>query len=326
MRSAAMLELWNRLFPGLQGDYLVTFTGRQARLNRTDARQNELRRTEQRSFAYPKEAPEASEYLLKAARAGRDAYFSPHLYKQPGNRLARNAVDAVWTLWLDEDDGHFPDAGPDPTVELYSSETRRQLYWELSRPIPAEWAVELNRRIAFWSGGDRGKAGLASVLRAPGTLNFKRHPKVDIVTAKITEVPPWDPEAIDQAVPPLPAPRAKPRPPYDGPPGVHIHLLPWLEAHGVDVLFPSRDEKGEKFTIVCPWVEEHTGGDRTGTYVGQCPAEDGSPNGATWFWCWHEHCQGRGWTELRNKVDPRRRVSFGKRRKAKVYARREAVI
>jgi hypothetical protein len=319
------LELWNHLFGDLEG-YLVAFTGRQARLDRTGARQNELRRTEQRSFAYPKEAPQAEEYLLKAARAGRDAYFGPHLYKQPGNRLASNAVDEVSTLWLDEDDGQFPDVGPEPTAVLRSSEARRQLYWELSRPIPAERAVELNRRIAIWSGGDRGKAGLASVLRAPGTLNFKRHPKVDVVTVELTEVPPWDPEVIDQAIPPLREPETKARESYVGPEGANVRLLPWLEANGVEVLFPSRDEKGEKFAIACPWVEEHTGGDRTGTYVGQYPAADGSPNGATWFWCWHEHCQGRDWTEFRNRVEPRPRVSFGKRRRAKVYARREAVI
>jgi hypothetical protein len=320
------LELWDRLYQDLKG-YLVTFTGRQARLDRTDARQNELRHTEQRSFTYPEEAPEASEHLLKATRDGRDAYFSPHLYKQPGNRLASNAVDEVSTLWLDEDDGRFPDVGPEPTAKLHSSETRRQLYWELSRPIPAERAVELNRRIAIWSGGDSGKSGLASVLRVPGTLNFKRHPKVDLVTVELTEAPPWDPEVIDQAIPPLPEPETKtPKESYVGPEGANVHLLPWLEANGVEVLFPSRDEKGEKFAIVCPWVEEHTGGDRTGTYVGQYPAEDGSLNGATWFWCWHKHCQGRDWTGLRNRVEPRVRVSFGKRRRAKVYARREAVI
>jgi hypothetical protein len=325
MQAADTIAVWEHLYRNLEG-YLVTFTGRQARLNRTGARQNELDQIQQRSFTYPGAARRASDYLLHESRSGRDAYFAVHLFKQRGSRLASNAVTEVSNLWLDEDDGRFPDAGPKPTVRVYSSENRRQLHWQLTRPVLAERAIELNRRIAIWSGGDIGKAGLASVLRVPGTRNFKRHPKIDAVTAELTGAAAWEPEAIDQAVPPLPEPETKARGAYTGPEGANIHLRRWLEANGVEVLFPGQDAKGEKFAIVCPWVEEHSGGDRTGTYVGQYSAADGSPNGATWFWCWHEHCQGRDWIELRNRVEPRARVSFGKRRRAKVYARREAVI
>ncbi len=82
-----------------------------------------------------------------------------------------------------------------------------------------------------------------------------------------------------------------PRAPYDGPP---IDILDYLR--DVEILAELPDNGGIKFAIVCPWVEEHSNNDASGTYVGQF--SDGAP----WFCCWHAHCAGRGWSRFRQVV------------------------
>jgi hypothetical protein len=203
---------------------------------------------------------------------------------------------------LDEDDGRYPETGPEPTAVVNSSADRRHLYWRLAAPQPAGWVVRMNRRIAAWAKGDSGKAGLASVLRAPGTRNFKRHPEVDPVTLEITDVPAWEPEVLEQAVPPLPSVPVsgdKRREPYDGPP---VELDPYLEF--VEVLGGVPDDGGVKFAIVCPWVSEHSGGDRSGTYLGQLSG------GKLYFRCYHEHCAERTWRQFRQAVQKREKLAF----------------
>jgi len=285
---------------------MVTFTGRQARLEQQDARENELTAIQQRSFLCPRRVEKASNYLLAQSESGSDAYYGVHLFQAAGSRKSSNAAGAITCLWLDEDEGHFPAIGPEPTAIVYSSATRRHLYWQLTRPLSAEWVVGVNRRIAHWAGGDSGKAGLATVLRVPGTNNFKRHPQVDPVTLEITGVPAWEPEVFEQAIPPVPEPpESTPRQgarcgapvDYDGP---EIGILEFLQERGVEIrdLGGVSDSMGEKYSIVCPWVDEHSGGDRTGTYAGKRAA------GGLWFACRHDHCQGRAWEDFKRKTHP----------------------
>jgi RepB DNA-primase from phage plasmid len=283
--------LFRHIFGNLEG-FVVTFTGEQARFRRPDARPNELRDTRQLSWAYPAEIEKAAEYLLAEAERGRDTYFGVHLFRKAGNRLSANAVPTVQCLWLDEDEGHFPGIGPEPTATICSSARRRHLYWQLTHPVDIEWATSLNRRLAVWAGGDAGKAGKASVLRVPGTANYKRHPQVDLVAGELTGSGPWEPDVIDQAVPEISEPSPPSRTePYTGP---EADLEPYLA--GGEILSELIDGLGAKYAIVCPWIHEHTGGDRTGTRVGQ------RVNGGLWFHCDHEHCQGRGWAEFKTAL------------------------
>ena len=279
--------------------FLVTFTGQQARITRPDAPANELTATRQRSWSYSADSAAAADYLTGEAQQDRDAYFGVHLFQEAGNRLASSTVPTVRALWLDEDEGSYPEIGPEPTAIVRSSANRRHLYWRLTHPVAIEWAVAMNRRIAVWAGGDIGKAGAASVLRPPGTTNYKRHPQVDPVTAEITDVEAWEPEVLDQAVPEAArAARATTSTePYDGP---KVELAEFLE--DVEILGEIPDSKGIKYQIVCPWVNEHTGGDRSGTRIGQ------RSGGGPWFWCDHEHCrrQGRTWRDFRRVVRRRR--------------------
>ncbi len=295
-------DLFSHIFgEQVQEGWLVTFTGQQARFSRPNARQNELASIKQRAFSYPDEAHRAAAHLLAESESERDAYFGVHLFRESGNRRASNASATVRSLWLDEDEGSYPAHGPDPTAIVYSSVTRRHLYWRLSRPVAIEWAVAMNRRIAEWSDGDTGKAAAASVLRVPGTMNYKRHPQVDPVRLEITGAAAWEPEVMEQAVPegsPEP-PRPMRTKPYDGP---ELELEEFVV--GVEVIGEVADGLGTKLAIVCPWAFEHSGGDRTGTYVGH------RSDGGLWFHCHHEHCHGRTWRDFRRHVKRNRTRSF----------------
>jgi hypothetical protein len=85
--------------------------------------------------------------------------------------------------------------------------------------------------------------------------------------------------------------------PYDGPPRELGEFFT-----GVEVFTEVRDSLGIKFAVVCPWVEEHTGADESGTYVGQLET------GACWFKCWHSHCVDKGWPEFRTHSERARKV------------------
>jgi hypothetical protein len=282
--------------------HLVTFTGQQARFSRPNARPNELAEIRQRSWSYPDEAQKAADYLISEAASQRDAYIGVHLFREPDTRLAASAAPTVRNLWLDEDEGSFPEDGPRPTAIVASSAERRHLYWRLTQEVTVAWAVAMNRRLATWAAGDIGKAGLATVLRAPGTTNYKRHPHLDPVTMEITAAGEaggaWEPEVMEQAVPEIPTPQGESRPtsPYDGP---ELALAEFLS--GVEVLGEVPDGLGRKLAIVCPWISQHGGEDRTGTYVGQ------RSEGGLWFYCNHEHCRGRTWRAFRKAVRARAR-------------------
>jgi hypothetical protein len=161
------LELWDHLFGDLKG-YLVTFTGKQS------GQRNELDDTKQRSWRWPAERGDAAAYLEAESDKGRDAYFSVHLFNRPGTRKGKYAAEEILALWVDGDGATVPEDWPQPTAVVESSPGRHHFYWRLTRPIKPEEASQLNRRLCYGMGGDKGKWGLGTVLRAPGTLNYKR--------------------------------------------------------------------------------------------------------------------------------------------------------
>ena len=259
------------------GGWLVTFTGRQARLEYENARPNELCDVAQGFFQYPRDARAAASYLLIESEAGRDSYFGVHFYRTNENRRRTNAMPTVRSLWLDEDGGCYPDHLPEPTATVWSSSGRRHLYWRLAQEVSVEWACSVNRRIAEAAGGDTSKAGLSSVLRPPGTLNYKRHPQIDPVTLELHDVAPHHPAIFDDVLPPEPDPDpTSTRRHYSGAySGPDIRVVEFLIAAGVEIRKPEPDDLGHKFSIVCPG--------RTSTQAGIGPAP--SPVSATMAVC-----------------------------------------
>jgi hypothetical protein len=87
------------------------------------------------------------------------------------------------------------------------------------------------------------------------------------------------------------------RTPYDGPKRA-IDLLEYLERANVEIFSELSDGAAErKYGVRCPWVDDHTDGDESGTYAGQYP------DGATFFQCWHAHCASRRWREFKAYAD-----------------------
>ncbi len=319
--SMSAETLWSHLFAEDEG-WLVAFSGKQR-----PGGTNELQAIKQLSFRHPVDASAAADHLRAEAGAGRDSYFGVHLYAQGGGvRRRTHAAEKVRALWLDEDEGRYPDDAPGAGIVLFSSSARRHLYWPLAEPVSAKDAVSLNKRIALLAGGDVGKAALSTVLRVPETFNYKRLPQVDPVRAYLTGAGAWEPEVLDAALPPLPKPeepRRGDRRPYAGTPGSpgageKLDLAEFLSSSGVAILGEIPDTTAERvFRVVCPWAREHTGGDRSGTRAGQYA------DGALFFHCEHSHCGGRGWAEFRNEVDPRIPAT-AKRCKARRVWRRSA--
>jgi hypothetical protein len=86
---------------------------------------------------------------------------------------------------------------------------------------------------------------------------------------------------------------------YTGDGERRLELTDFLEKYHVTIFREARDNSSEiAFHILCPWVNEHSGGDESGTRVGQYA------DGALWFQCDHAHCDSRRWEEFRLYYEP----------------------
>lgn len=289
---------------------LITFTGRQARLENPEASFGALvqegeNAVDQRYWRYPEQLSEAVAYLREESERGRDAYFTVSPFKEAGNRRADNVVDDVSCLRLDFDAGYkdaeAPKNFPDATALAVSSPGSYHLYFRLARPVPKEKAAELSRRLARWTDSDVSLAANTTVMRTPGTVNYKRHPETHEVEGVITGVEAHDPDELEWLLPPESA--SKPKKEYTGDPEDGFSLEEWFDAFPearMAMLGEFRDEKARiKYQTVCPWASEHTTDPEGGTYVGQFP------DGHLFFHCNHGHCvDKRKWREYRAFYDP----------------------
>jgi len=85
---------------------------------------------------------------------------------------------------------------------------------------------------------------------------------------------------------------------YDGPDRT-LNLDDLLERAATEIFAESLTERSAERTyhIRCPWYEEHTGADESGTRVGQYE------NGALFFKCEHAHCAHRDWRTFRHYLE-----------------------
>jgi len=103
-----------------------------------------------------------------------DCYFCPIVFRN-GRRLTENAKPSRW-LYADLDAVNPRRLSLTPTIAWQTSPGRYQALWELDKRIPLTQHQDLNRRLTYAVGADRGGWHLTKVLRVPGTFNFKYQP------------------------------------------------------------------------------------------------------------------------------------------------------
>jgi RepB DNA-primase from phage plasmid len=160
--TTAALQLWEHLFSDVSG-YLCAFSG-----SRVGGRLSGVR---ERFFTWPHAKLNAADWLAAEAHGHRETYFAAHLFTE--HRRVKQCAAPVGALWVDGDGALVPPELPQPTAVVLSSPGRHHFYWRLTRPIAAERAEELNRRLAYAMGADKSGWDLTQLLRPPGMPNFK---------------------------------------------------------------------------------------------------------------------------------------------------------
>lgn len=125
------------------------------------------------SFKWPEQKRSVVQALLKAGRSDNDVYWAPAVYST--RRRAKDNVLPTDLLWADLDEADPKAISPQlrPTAAWETSPGRWQAIWKLDTTFDAELQTQLNKRMTYAVGADKGGWDLTQVLRIPGTLNHK---------------------------------------------------------------------------------------------------------------------------------------------------------
>jgi hypothetical protein len=168
-----ILEYWDHLYGGSQG-YLNIFCG--VRPPGEKGKVNKGRYKDaggayyDKYYSWPDEAEVAAGYVLEESEKGRNVYCCTHLLTAK-ERVKENAA-LVYCLWAEGDEAEIPKESPQPTLTIESSPGRYHHYWRLAQGMDPNKAEELNRRLTYKIGADKGGWALAKLLRPPGTKNY----------------------------------------------------------------------------------------------------------------------------------------------------------
>lgn len=129
-----------------------------------------------RTFKWPEQKPKIFDLLKQAREAKRDVYWAPAVFDAPSR--SKTKVSSVHSLWADLDEIN-PESLPKhlkPTAAWESSPGRYQAIWSLETALAPKYQQELNQRLTYAIGADKGGWDLTQVLRTPGSPNFKYNP------------------------------------------------------------------------------------------------------------------------------------------------------
>lgn len=130
-------------------------------------------------LAYYYGTKDADELELPESSIG-DVYFCPNTFSKP-HRREEFVLPSRW-LYADFD-AVVPiqnEAELSPTIAWESSPDRYQGLWLLDKFLPRERHRQLNKRLTYALGADKGGWDITQVLRVPGTINHKYAEKPEV--------------------------------------------------------------------------------------------------------------------------------------------------
>lgn len=126
-----------------------------------------------------------------------DIYFCPNLFS--GNARRINEVQPSCWLYADLDEVSPRGLPLKPTVAWESSSKRYQALWQLKGKVKPSRLQDLNKRLTYLIGADKGGWDLTQVLRLPGTYNHK-YEDPQRVTILWTDGPTYATREVKRAV------------------------------------------------------------------------------------------------------------------------------
>jgi hypothetical protein len=102
---------------------------------------------------------------------GRDVYFCPSVFSAP-RRQKQYALPSVW-CHADLDEVVPRQTAPLPTLAWETSPERFQCLWLMDRKLKVRPHGELNQKLTYFTGADKGGWSITKVLRLPGTTSRK---------------------------------------------------------------------------------------------------------------------------------------------------------
>jgi hypothetical protein len=210
---------------------------------------------------------------------------------------------ATYVIVADDVKDKVPEAQarllPPPSWRLETSPGNEQWGWILSIPETDRTRVEnlldgLVRQGLAPDGTDPGMRGVTRYLRLPEGWNTKSAYIAQLGAPFKCRMLEWDPEhrvSMEQLAGPFGVDLNARRSDAELGEGLEHPDHPVLNA--LTVL----DDKGAgQYLVECPWIEEHTNGDNSGTWL--ITKSDGSIG----FECHHGHCQDRTGADLLEKL------------------------
>lgn len=128
-----------------------------------------------------------------------DLFFTPLRFTHP--KRTNENVHAPGVLFADLDPVDPAGLFPKPSIAWKTSKWNYQAVWFLSKPMTnlAKWA-ELNRRLTYHTGADRGGWHGSKLLRVPTSVNWKRRDFGDVLWHEAID---FEPEWMDKYLKPL---------------------------------------------------------------------------------------------------------------------------
>lgn len=157
-------------------------------------------------YKWPDESKRIGEVLDKAQTASKDVYWSPTVFATSERTADAVTTSDVLYADLDEIDPRKLPKHLKPTAAWETSPGRFQAFWRMTTSLPASFQSNLNQRLTYAIGADKGGWGLSKVLRVPDTPN---HKYVDLPIVKLLYMNghTLDPSSLARDLPEISGPR-----------------------------------------------------------------------------------------------------------------------